>query len=53
MKAYIILHLNMKKQEYLTPTTDIIQFRLEMNVMSPKAQGQDLGDPNNMDFWTP
>lgn len=37
---------------YVSPETEVILFRLEMNVMSPGGQGQNLGDPNHTDFWT-
>lgn len=36
---------------YVSPETEVIRFSLEMSVMSPNAQGQNLGDPNYQDFW--
>lgn len=39
------------KETYVSPETEVLYFSLEMSVMSPNAQGQDLSDPNNMDFW--
>ena len=40
----------MHKQEYLTPETEELQFKLERTVMSPGGSGSNMDEPEE---WNP